>query len=50
MRGKLSMEEFVMGGENFHEEGEGFFLVFFLKNNEKINMKKVLSTKSKEQH
>ena len=34
----FSMEEFVMGGENFHEGGAGF-LAFFLKNNQKMNMK-----------
>ena len=33
------MEEFFMREENFHEGGAGFFS-FFLKNNEKINMKK----------
>ena len=28
MRGELSMEEFVMGKENFHEGGVGFFSIF----------------------
>ena len=32
-----TMEEFVMGKENFYA---GFFFNIFLKNNEKINMKK----------
>ena len=40
----LSMEEFVMGEENFHEGGAGFFSIF-LKNNEKINMKKFFQLK-----
>ena len=38
MRGELSMEEFVMREENFHEGDAGFFSIF-LKSNEKINMK-----------
>ena len=37
-----------MGEGNFHEWGAKF-LVFFLKNNEKTNMKKFFSTESKEQ-
>ena len=44
MRGELSM-----GESNFHERGAGFFIIF-LKNNEKINMKKFFPTESKEQH
>ena len=39
--GNFSMEEFVMGEENFHEGGGEDFLVLFKKKNyEKINMKK----------
>ena len=44
IRGELSMEEFVMGKENFHEGGAGFVSIF-LKSNEKINMKKFLQLK-----
>ena len=40
------MEEFVMGEENFHEGGAGF-LSIFVKNNEKINMKKFFKLKEK---
>ena len=40
MWGEPTMEEFVMGKENFYEGGAGFFFNIFLKNNEKINMKK----------
>jgi len=36
----LSMEEFFMRGENFHEGGAGFSNIIFFLNNEKINMKK----------
>ena len=28
MQGELSIEEFVMGGENFHEGGAGLFSIF----------------------
>ena len=35
---ELSMEEFVMVEENFHEGSAGFFSIF-LKNHKKINMK-----------
>ena len=37
------------GEENFYEGGAGFFRIF-LKNNEKMNMKKFFSTESKEQY
>ena len=49
MWGKLSMEEFLMGEENFYERGAAFSSIIKKKNNEKINMKK-FSTESKEQH
>ena len=39
MRGDRSMEGSIIGEENFHEGGAGF-LSIFLKNKEKINMKK----------
>ena len=38
MLGELSIEEFVMGEENFHEGSAGFTSII-KKNNEKINMK-----------
>ena len=38
MREELSIEDFVMGKENIHEGGTGFFKAF-LKSNENINMK-----------
>ena len=44
MRGDLSMEEFLMGEEIFHEGGAGFFSIFS-KNNEKINMKMFIQLK-----
>ena len=34
------MEEFVMGGESFHEGAQGFLILFKTKTDEKINMKK----------
>ena len=40
MLGELSMEEFVMGKETFHERSAGFSSIILNKNNEKINMKK----------
>ena len=46
MRGELPMKEFVMGEENFHEGGAGFFSIF-LNNNEKINMKKFFQLKGR---
>ena len=39
---ELSIEEFFMEEENFHEGGADSF---FLKSNEKINMKKFLQLK-----
>ena len=41
---KLSMEEFVLGEENFHEGGAGFSSII-LKNIEKIDMKKFFQLK-----
>ena len=43
---ELSMEESLIGEENFHEGGAGFSSI---KKNERINMKKVFLTESKEQ-
>ena len=49
--GGTSIEEFVMGEENFHEGSAGFTsIIKKKKNNEKINMKKFFSAGSKEQH
>ena len=48
IRGKLSIEECVMGEENFHEGSAGF-LAFF-KEQWKNKYEKVSSTESKEQH
>ena len=40
MQGEISIEEFVMGEENFPEGSAGFTSISLLKeNNEKINMK-----------
>ena len=50
MLGEFSIEEFVMGEENFHEGSTGFSSIILKKNNEKINMKKFFSAGSKEQH
>ena len=44
MWGKLSMEDFFIGEESFHEGGAGFSSII-LKNNEKINMKKICQLK-----
>ena len=44
------MGEFVIGEENFYEGSAGFSSIIKKKNNEKINLKKALSTESKEQH
>ena len=49
-RGELSIVEFVMGEENFHEGSAGFTSIIKKKNNEKINVKKFISAGSKEQH
>ena len=38
MLGELSIEEFVMGEENFHEGSARFSSIIQKKNNEKINM------------
>ena len=43
-REDLSMEEFVMGEDNFNEGGAGFSRII-KKNNEKINMKKLFQLK-----
>ena len=49
--GELSIEEFVMGEENFHEGSAGFTsIIKKKKKNEKINMKKFIPAGSKEQH
>ena len=49
--GELSIEEFVMGEENFHDGSAGFTsIIKKKKNNEKINMKKLILAGSKEQH
>jgi len=42
---ELSMEEFIMGEENFHEGRTGFSSIF-----KKINMKRFFLTEIKEQH
>ena len=42
---ELSLEEFVMGEENFHEGSAGFTSIIKTKNNEKINMKKFFQLK-----
>ena len=47
---ELSIEEFDMGEENFHEGKAGFSSIILKKDNEKINMKSFFSTGSKEQH
>ena len=39
MCGELSIEEFVMGEENFHGRGRRVFSIIEKKNNGKINMK-----------
>ena len=43
MLGELSMEEFVMGEENFNVRSAGFSSI--IKKNEKINMKSFFSWK-----
>ena len=50
MLGELSIKEFVMGEENFHEGSAGFTSIIKKKNKEKINMKEFFSAGSKEQH
>ena len=50
MLGELSLEEFVMGEENFHEGSAGFSGIKKKKHNEKNKYEKVFSTGSKEQH
>ena len=40
MLGELSIEEFVMGEENFHEGSAGFTSIIKKKTMKKINMKK----------
>ena len=44
----LSMEEFVMGEENFNEGAQDFLALF--KKQRKNKYEKVFSTESKEQH
>ena len=43
--GELSLEEFVMGEENFHEGSAGLSRIIKKKYNEKINMNKFFQLK-----
>ena len=45
----FSLEEFIMGEENFHDGGAGFSSIIKQKN-ENINKRKVFSTGSMDQH
>ena len=49
MLGELSMEEFVMGEENFRERSAGFSSIIKKKTIKKINMKKFFNW-NKKQH
>ena len=49
MLGEISLEEFVMGEENFYEGSAGLPSII-LKNTMKNKYEKVFSTESKEKH
>ena len=50
MLGEFSLEEFVMGKENFHEGSAGFSSIIWKKKQWKNKYEEVFSTESKEKH